>query len=147
MKEYILLIPLLFYVNPLYSQNKMIEGRIIDRSFESIINVSIFYNDSICVGKSELSGIFQIEVPLLINKVSFSAPGWEQADVELSDGCNFVELIMIEDANYDMSPQKADKVRRKEYKKLTKLHKEAYRKGIFQSSEICYKRKFSEFSK
>jgi len=116
----------------------MIEGKIIDRNFESIMDVSIYYNDSICLGKSDFSGNFQIEVPLSINKLSFEAVGFEQTDIELSDVCDYIELIMLEDANYDMSPSKADKVRKKEIKGLAKQHKEAYKKGIFKFPKPCY---------
>lgn len=51
---------------------------------------------------------------------------------------------MIEDENCDIPLEKVDKVRKKEYKELTKLHKEAYAKGIFHSQKACYIREFHE---
>lgn len=70
----------------------------------------------------------------------------EDADLKLSENCIQIELIMISDAHYDfMSFRKINKIRRKLYKNLPRLHKEAYEKGIFQSPEACYIQEFSEY--
>ena len=38
-------------------------------------------------------------------------------------------------------------LQKSDYENLPRLYREAYEKGIFQSPEICYKRKFPEFNK
>jgi hypothetical protein len=46
-----------------YSQSKIIKGRIIDEDMEVIPMASIFNNANIEVGKTDMNGFFQIEMP------------------------------------------------------------------------------------
>ena len=117
MKKIVLLcLSLLSCVCSLYSQNRIIQGKIIDPDFETIVGVFIVINDSVCVGKSKLDGSFQVEIPSFVSKLSFCEPSYEQADLQLDDSCNVIELIMIEDAFYHMSYRKINRDRKKQYK-------------------------------
>ena len=138
----------LFSVNSIYSQNRVFQGKVIDEyDFEPLPYADIIINDSIKIGRTGLDGCFQFETSLPVNKLSFRYVGMEDADLILSENCNQIELIMIFDATYDfMSFRKINKIRRKIYKNLPKLHKEAYEKGIFQSPEACYIQEFIEYS-
>lgn len=44
----------------LYSQNKIIQGRVISDDFEIVKLVSTIINDTVEVGKTDLKGFFQI---------------------------------------------------------------------------------------
>lgn len=146
MKKTIIAIIIFFScVCSLYPQNRIIQGKIIDPDFETIVGVFIVINDSVCVGKSKLDGSFQVEIPSFVSKLSFCGPSYEQAYLQIDDSCNFIELIMIEDPFYHMSYRKINRYRMKKYKQLPKLHKEAYEKGIFQSPNACYVQEFHKY--
>ena len=149
MAKYIFLFLIMAVSCPVYSQNKMIKGIVVDEcDFEPIIDVRIIVNDSNYVGVTDINGRFQIEIPLSVNEISFRALAMEDVNLKLSEKCDNIELIMIERAYYDfMSYRKINKERRKMYKGLPKLHKEAYEKGIFQTPEPCYTREFIEWTK
>lgn len=146
-KHVLTLLMVLLSVNSIYSQSRVIQGKVIyDDDLEPIIGAWIFVNDSIKVGETGIDGCFQIETKIPVNKLSFWYVGMENADLRLSENCNQIELIMISDATYDfMSFRKINKIRRKIYKNLPRLHKEAYEKGIFQSPEACYTQEFFEY--
>ena len=134
-------------VNSIYSKNRVIQGKIIyDENLEPILGAWIIVNDSIKVGETGRDGCFQFETKIPVNKLSFRYVGMEDADLRLTDNCNYIELIMVGDSTYDfMSFRKINKIRRKLYKNLPRLHKDAYEKGIFQSPDVCYIQEFSEY--
>ena len=145
---FLILLMMISSFDSIYSQNRTIKGLVIDESFESIISAEIIINDSINVGKTGTDGRFQFETPLTDFKLKIMYVGMEEAELEITEGCNNIELIMMDDMTYCfLSPKKVDKDRRKRFNNIPKLHKEAYDKGIFQSPDICYSRKFREFSK
>ena len=149
MFKYIFLLLIMSVSCPVYSQNKMIKGIVVDEcDFEPIIDVRIIVNDSNYVGVTDINGRFQIEIPLSVNEISFRALAMEDANLKLSENCDNIELIMIERAYYDfMSYRKINKERRKLYKQLPILHKKAYEKGIFKSPEPCCMQEFVEWTK
>ena len=135
-------------VNSIYSQSRVFQGKVIDEyDFEPIPYADIIINDSTKIGRTGLDGCFQFETSLLVKKLTLKYAGMEDADLVLSENCNYIELIMFFQMHYCfISLKKIDKKRRKRYKNLPKLHKEAYEKGIFQSPEVCYTQKFVEYS-
>ena len=148
MKKHIFTIFLMLSsIHPIYAQNRIIQGKVIDEfKLSPRIGAVIIVNDSIEVGVTGVDGCFQFEYPSPINKLSFHYTEMETADLQLSDDCNYIELIMVRYPNYCfMSYRKINKIRRKRYKNLPKLHQEAYEKGIFQSPEVCYIQEFVEF--
>ena len=149
MFKYIFLLLIMAVSCPVYSQNKMIKGIVVDEcDLEPIIDVRIIVNDSNYVGVTDINGRFQIEIPLSVNEISFRALAMEDVNLKLSEKCDNIELIMIGRAHYDfMSYRRINKERRNLYKQLPVLHKNAYEKGIFQSPEPCYTREFVEWTK
>ena len=133
-------------IQMIYSQNRVIQGKVIDEfDLEPIIGAPILVNDSIEIGVTGLDGCFQFETPLPVKKLTIRYVGMEEADLILSEYCNHIELIMIFNPHQCfLSLRKINKIRRKIYKKLPRLHKEAYEKGIFQSPEVCYIQDFTE---
>ena len=131
-----------------YSQNKTIKGRVISDQLESIPGAIIAINDTLVVGKTDVDGFFQIDIPITVNKIFFKYVGLEPTNIELVDKCDTVEVIMILSGTYDfMTLDKVDKLRWKRFKKLTILHKEAFEKGMFKTEEACYKQEFIAYNK
>lgn len=127
----------------LYSQSKTIKGRTITDEFETMSLVSIMINDTIEVGRTDLNGFFQIDIPVSEKKILFRSVGLEPAIIELVDTCNEVEVVMMLSSTYDFkTPKKVDRLRRKRFKKLPGLHKEAFAKGIFKTDKVCYTQEF-----
>ena len=122
----------------LYSQNKIIKGRVISDDFETVPLASIMINDTIEVGKTDLNGFFQIEIPVSEKKILFRNIGFEQAIIEFVDTCDEVEVVLMLSSTYDfMTPRRVERKRKKRYKKLPEIHKQAFEKGIFKSSVPC----------
>lgn len=127
----------------LYSQNKTIRGRAITDQLETLSFASIMINDTVVVGITDLNGFFQIDIPVSVTRMLFRSVGLETALIELPDKCDEVEVVMMLSSIYDfITLKKADKLRMKKFKKLPKLHKEAFAKGIFKTDKICYTQKF-----
>ena len=127
----------------LYSQNKTIKGRTITDQFETMSFVSIMINDTIEVGRTDLNGFFQIDIPVSEKKILFRSVGLEPAIIELVDTCNEVEVVMMLSSTYDFkTPKKVDRLRKKRFNKLPELHKEAFAKGIFKTDKACYTQEF-----
>lgn len=127
----------------LYAQNNTIKGKVIDDNLNALPYVSIAFNDSIEVGKTDLNGLFQISIPATVKKISFNAVGIELASIELTDKCDEVEVVMMLRCTCDfMAPKKVDRLRMKRFKKLPQLHKEAFEKGIFKTDKACYTQEF-----
>lgn len=127
-----------------YSQNRTIKGKVVDNhAFQSLGYVSIVINDTVEVGRTDLGGFFQIEIPVSLKKISFRSVGMESADIELADECDEVEIVMMMRANYDfITLKKVDRLRKKEFKKLPELHKIAFEKGLFKTDKACYSQEF-----
>ncbi len=147
-----ILIPLLIFsisTGSLYSQNQTIKGTVIDNHFlETLPVVSIIINDTVEVGRTDLSGFFQINIPVSAKKILFRCVGFEPATIELMDTCHEVEVIMMYDGTYDfMTLKKVDRLRKKKFDKLPELHKEAFMKGIYKTDKACYKQEFIPFYK
>lgn len=141
---------ILFYslIGNLYSQNKTIKGRIIDERLELLPMVSILNNYNVEIGKTDMNGFFQIEIPVSENKLLLTDTGLEPLNIELTDECKEIEVVMILSGSYDfITLKKADRLRMKRFKKLPKLHKEAFEKGIFNTDKACYSKEFIFYCK
>ncbi|AYL93873.1 hypothetical protein [Mucilaginibacter celer] len=131
-----------------YAQTKTIKGRVISEFFETTPFALIMINDTVKVGKTDLDGFFQVEIPVGVKKISFWYLGFEPAIIALTDKCDEAEVVMIASFTYDfMTPKRVDKLRMKRYKKLPQLHKEALAKGLFKTDTACYTQEFRPFYK
>ena len=132
----------------LYSQNRTIRGRVIDDDFETLAYISIVINDTVEIGKTDLYGFFQIEIPVFEKKLLFSSIGLESAIIELADKCDEIEVVMMLSGTYDfITLKKIDRLRMKRFKELPKLHREAFEKGIFKTEKACYTQMFMPYYK
>lgn len=142
-KSLIIFIALCVSTCSLYSQNKAIKGRVISDDLEIVPLASIMINDSVEVGRTDLNGFFQIDIPASMEKILFRDIGFEQVTIEFVDKCDEVEVVMMLSSTYDfITLKKADRLRMKRFKMLPELHKEAFEKGLFKTDKPCYTQKF-----
>jgi hypothetical protein len=132
----------------LYSQNKTVKGRVISEHFDILIGVSIRVNDTVEIGRTDMKGYFQIDIPVKQKEIKFMHLGLDQATIELNDNCNEIEVVMMLSGTYDfISLKRIDRRRKKRYKKLPKIHKQAFEKNIFDTNLACYNRTFEPRSR
>jgi len=123
----------------LYSQDKTIKGRVITEDLETMPEVIIMVNDTVEVGRTDINGFFQINIPKSINTINFWALGLEPAKIKLLTDCNQIEVIMLLESTYDfISLKRVDKKIKKRFKKLPEIHKKAYEKGLFKAKDPCF---------
>lgn len=147
-KLLIIFILLIVSTCSLYAQNKTIKGRVIDDNLETLPYVSIMINDTVKVGRTDLNGFFQIDMPISMRNLLFSTVGIELASIELADKCDEVEVVMMLSSTYDfITLKKVDRLRMKRFKKLPELHKEAFEKGIFKTDKACFTQEFIPYYK
>ena len=66
--------------------------------------------------------------------------------IELVDTCEKIEVIMMLSSTYDfITLKRADRKRKKRFKQIPEIHKQAFEKGIFETEYACYKREFEPF--
>jgi hypothetical protein len=132
----------------LYSQNKTIKGRVISDFFETMPEVSIMIIDTVNVGRTDLNGFFQIDIPVSVKKILFRAVGLDPATIELADKCDEVEVVMMSSGTDDfIALKKVDRRRMKRFKKLPELHKKAFEKDLFKTDKACYTQEFIPYYK
>ncbi|CAN1577495.1 hypothetical protein MCERE19_04149 [Spirosomataceae bacterium] len=134
---------ILVSISSLYSQGKLIKGRIIAENLENLPFASILINDKIEVGKADVNGYFEINIPITEKKIIFIFLGMEVTNIDLEDKCNEIEVILMDNVTYDFrSLKKVDRLRKKRFEKLPELRKMALDKGIFKKPNTCYKQEF-----
>ncbi len=145
-KLLILFIVIIVSICSLYSQNKTIKGRVISEFFETMPGVSIMINDTVEVGRTDLNGFFQIDIPVSEKKILFGSVGLDPTTIELVDKCDKIEVVMMLSSTYDfITLKRAERKSKKRYKKLPEIHKQAFEKGIFETEYACYNREFESF--
>lgn len=142
----IFLIVIMSSASSLYSQNKTLKGRVISEFFETMAGVSIMINDTVEIGRTDLNGFFQIDIPVSKKKISFKSVGLELTTIELVDKCDEIEVVMMLIGSYDfITLKRAERKRKKRYKKLAEVHKRAFEESIFKTECACYSREFEPF--
>jgi hypothetical protein len=120
-------------------QTRALTGKIIDKEFNSLWQVSIFNEDTVLLAKSDQDGNFSITVSPGTKSLIIAAVGAEWKMLSLINDCNNIEVILQLAGTYDfMSAAKVDRLRKKEFDKLPGLHQSAFRKGIFKTDKPCY---------
>jgi len=119
---------------------------VISDDFEILPQVSIMINDTVEVGRTDANGYFLIDIPISEKKIRFVFIGVESTNIELVDKCEKIEVVMMRSGTDDfMTLKRAEKKRKKRYKKLPEIHKQAFEKGIFKTESPCYNREFEPF--
>ena len=151
MRELRKIIVLMILIVPLINIDlfgKTIKGLVIDDlDFEPIPLVEIIINDTVKIGETKIygdhCGTFEINLPDSIYIISFEAVCFEPTKVLLCEKCEYIEVIMFQEANEDFITLKdAEKKKKKRFNKIGKKRKEAYNRGIFRLKRPCYKQFF-----
>ncbi len=130
----------------LYSQNNTIKGRVISDHFEILIGVIIMINDTVEVGRTDINGFFQVGIPVSAKEILFVFVGVDQATIELVDTCDKIEVVMMCSGTDDfITLKRAERQRKRRFKKLPEIHKQAFENGIFETEYACYNREFEPF--
>ena len=106
----------------------------------------MFSKDTTEIGKTDLDGYFQIELPKEADKLILAGLGYEWATISIPKECKSLEIILTMASTYDfMSPRKVDRLRKKEFEKLPELHYQAFQKGLFKTEKSCVIREFEPY--
>ena len=139
---------LILFISPAYlkGQAKIITGKVIGvepgegrgeyEGFFILEDAMILSSDSIELGRTNEHGIFEVKLPDQSNEISVGWIGMEWERVQIKEGCNHLEIILIPFTIYDfMSARKAERLRRKEREALPGLYERANEEGIFGNSK------------
>ena len=133
----------LFSLSGVYGQTKVVYGKILDEYLGTVSFARIQSSDTTILTKTDLQGIFKVEIPFEETTLMISCLGFERATIQIPQNCRNLEIIMLLSSTYDfMSFKKIDRLRKKQFKNLTYLHSEAYKKGLFLNIKPCYKQEF-----
>ncbi len=123
---------------------RTIYGRVIATEDVDVIpGVRILNNEKLLLGTTGQDGRFKINISQNTKILLLSFIGYERAVIKLNGDCDTIEVVMMLAGTYDfMSSRKVDRLRLKEFNKLSDLHLQAYNKGIFKKGVICYTREF-----
>lgn len=117
----------------------MISGKIIDQNFLPVWGASIFTSDTILLCKADTLGNFRPDLPSSTSSLRIAAVGLEWKFIKLRNECSQIDIVLISHSSYDfMTLQEVDRLRKKEFKKLPKLHARAFEQGIFTTQKPCY---------
>lgn len=138
-KATILIAIFFFFSSVVYSQTRTITGKIIDQSFLPISGANIFTSDTALLGKTDSAGNFSISLPSSTNFLRIAAVGLEWKFIQLHNDCNQIDVVLLYQSSYDfMTLQEVDRLRKKEFKKMPKLHAKGFEKGILSTRKPCY---------
>ena len=113
---------------------------------ETAIGITIFNKDTTEIGLSNLDGYFNIKLPKETDTLIFTGVGYEWATISIPKECENAEIVLFMVSTYDFkSPKRVNRLWKKEYEKLSKLHSQAFQKGLFKTEKTCVIRKFEPF--
>lgn len=131
-----ILIPILLLTSFLcVNAQDTIKGRVIAEDLGVLPEVKINNLRNELLGITDIEGRFEIIIPNEVSRLNISYIGMEPTIIELSTNCDYLEVVMMIESNYEYnSLKKVDRLRMKRFMKLPELHKEAFEKGISSRS-------------
>ena len=125
------------------AQEIALKGRIISEDLDVVPYAKITNQKNELLGVCDIEGRFEISIQNEVQELHILFVGMEPAKIELSGNCIFLEVVLMYSADYDyISDKKVYRDRIKRFKKLPKIHREAYKKGIFKTPKACYTQEF-----
>jgi hypothetical protein len=122
---------------------KSISGRVIGEYLDIPFEVFIHDKDSNLLGKCDFDGYFKIELPSSSNELYFSGIEFERTKIVVNTECNYLEVILLNQAIYDfISLNKIDRLRKKSFKKLNDIRQQAVKEKLFEYDAACYTQEF-----
>lgn len=126
-------------------QNSL-HGRVLTEYLEILPGINIYNKDTTLLGISDWDGYFKIKLPEDSDTLIIAGLGYEWSKISISEGCEDLEIILLEDGTYDfMSSNKVDRLRKKRFEKLQDLHSKAFQAKLFKTKIPCYKREFEPY--
>ena len=123
-----------------FGQERIITGKILDGSsnLEPFPGVQITSNSKV-IATTDLNGNFQFALTPEINKIEINFIGIQEEQVIISENCNHIGLIVLNQSTYCFDTLKAAERKRNRYRKkvLPKLYAEAYHKKLFGTQKSC----------
>jgi hypothetical protein len=123
-----------------FGQERIINGKILDGSsnLEPFPGVQITSNSKV-IATTDLNGNFQFTLTPEIKKIEINFIGIQEEQVIISENCNHIGVILLNQGTYDFVTLKAAERKRKRYrnKVLPKLYIEAYHKKLFGIEKSC----------
>lgn len=147
--NYFLITFLLILSLTTFGQSKMITGKIINSEFPTEKNLAelefwnasgaiLIGNDSIRLGTADNNGLFKLEIPTNIRTLRIGWIGMYPEEFELTESCEYYEIILLPDVIYDfVTIKKEERLRKEDRKILPDLYNEAYERGIFNRRKPC----------
>ncbi|TDE09030.1 hypothetical protein [Dyadobacter psychrotolerans] len=131
----------------LLQAQRTITGKVINETGLTIITgAKIQSLDRLLLGSTDRSGFFKIELPPGCNQLLINSLGMESMSIAITDTCNYLEIILMNDTIYDfVTSQVANRRRHRKFKNLKNKHRQAGDKGIFTSNIPCVKYMFQEY--
>ena len=139
-----LLLLIIFLIDPgLNGQTRTITGRLVSDFLDPLPGVHIQNSEKLLLAKTDSEGRFTISIQQDTDKLIFGWLGMEVTEIKLQDKCDTVEVVMMSAILYDfMTFRKIDRLRKKRFDELPKVHSEAVKAGLFTTNTICYEREF-----
>ena len=123
-----------------FGQERIITGKIIGQELGGFPGVIIMdsANEKV-LDTTDFNGEFEFKYSSDIKKIKFIFVMTQEEEIEISDRCNHIELILPEEWTYDfVSLKTAERKKRRDRKRiLPKMYAEAYEKGIFKNKKSC----------
>jgi len=122
-----------------FEQTLTVRGKVVDERLQPLNQVFIYSADTLILGTTDPIGNFQLEIPPGTKSLIIAYTNMEWRKIEISGVCNNLEIILLSAGTYDStSARKVNRLRKRQYRKLPKLHRSAFRKGVFQKDHPCY---------
>ena len=137
--KYIILTVAILLFNLTSAQERIISGKVIGQELIEFPGVLVMTSDSKVLDTTDFSGNFSFKYSEEIKKIKFVFPMLQQEEVNLTDNCDHIEVILPDEWIYDfVSLKKAERKKKRDRKRiLPKLYAEAYDKGIFKNEKSC----------
>ena len=125
------------------AQTTSLKGKIVDMRLDPMPGIFILISDTVLIGRSDLDGKFEIVVSNNASQLQVRGIGMEEKDIDLPIKCDYLGIILIHAGTFDfMRPGKIDRLRKKDFRKLSDLYDKAFRIGIFPHQEPCFTESF-----
>ncbi len=137
----ILIVSLSICAIAIAQEKRTINGYIINENLEPLPYVKVYCLDTVYLGETDIDGRISIEVPNNLIQLKIIYLGYNTTEIELSTNCNNFDVILLVHVIYDFtSNRKGQNKERKRLKRISSIHRKAYKQGIFQSKKQCYQR-------
>ena len=118
---------------------RKINGYFVDERYNSLPYISIYNSDSVLLGETDIDGKITITIPIDMQRLRINYIGFKTTIIDVPSDCNNLDVILLVLVNYDfISNRKVNRKERRRFQKLPKLHKKAYKLGLFKSETPCY---------